>query len=81
MSDITMQRCDHCKKVAENCRATRGWIHFNKRVSIGRATGHYDKTAYESDYLQEVEDFCSIACLVGALDQKAREREDAKENS
>jgi hypothetical protein len=81
MGTVTMWKCDHCDKRVDNPYQHRGWISIGdpgKQVSVGRATGVFGKSAYESDYLSKVSDFCSIDCLVAALDKKAREREDQK---
>jgi len=80
MGDIRITGCDHCGKRVENPYAERGWLQIAARgieaVSISRSVGRMGPTSYETDYLRSVRDFCGIACLIAALDQKARERED-----
>jgi hypothetical protein len=87
MGELTMKTCDHCGKHVENPYAERGWIQFTSNasganlltpVNISRSTGVYGPSSYETDYLDRVRDFCGAACLVAALDKKAREREDEK---
>ena len=74
MGKITMTTCDHCRKMVENPFKERGWIQLGigvEKVSITRSTGVYGRSSYENDYLGAVTDFCSIACLVAALDGRA----------
>jgi len=83
MGQVTMWKCDHCGKVVENPCKERGWIQLSPsngthKVSVCRSTGVYNKSSYENDFLQNVSDFCSVVCLVAALDKKARARDDAK---
>lgn len=79
---VEMTRCDHCGKRVENPYAERGWIQLTydsvKPVSVSRSTGEYKNGCYQSDFLQRVVDFCSVTCLVAALDRKAQERADAE---
>lgn len=83
MSKVTMTKCDHCGKKVENPYEERGWLQLsadlnNRSISIARSVGRYNtKTgSFETDFVQSVTDFCGVACLVAALDKKARERED-----
>jgi len=76
--DVILSQCDHCKKKTENRCAERGWIYLGQPTSISRSVGRMGKLGYDTDFLSHVRDFCSITCLVAALDQKAREREDEK---
>jgi hypothetical protein len=89
MGQITMTTCDHCGRKVENPNEHRGWIslggteHILERVHISRATGVFAQgpgecSGFVSDYIDRASDFCGIACLVAALDKKAREREDKK---
>lgn len=76
--DVTMKACDGCGKKVENPYQHEGWIqltaHSVEPIEISRSTGRYGKSSYETDYLQRVRDFCSVDCLVRALDKKAAER-------
>jgi hypothetical protein len=82
MGQITMTTCDHCQTKVENPNEHRGWIslggteHILERVHIKRTTGVFNGSSFDSDYIDRASDFCSVACLVAALDKKARERED-----
>jgi len=84
MGQVTMTACDHCKRKVENPNEHRGWItlggtdHILEKVYVKRSTGTFGQNSFESDYVDRVTDFCSIECLVAALDKKAREREDKK---
>ena len=80
MGEVKMTACDHCGKRVDNPCAERGWITLNGNacspVSVSRYVGRMGPSCYESDYLRRVSDFCGVACLLAALDAKARERED-----
>ena len=77
MSKVSMDQCDGCKKVVENRFKEPGWISL-AATSISRSVGVFGQSAYETDYLRNVEDFCSIDCLVKALDQQAQARDSSK---
>lgn len=83
MAQVTMTKCDHCEKRVDNPYQHPGWIQLGASrgmgpVHLSRATGVYGASSYETDFVDGVSDFCSIDCLVAALDKKARERDTEK---
>lgn len=81
MSDVTQNRCDHCGKIVANRCEQKGWIHFYasaSSVSVSRSAGYYGQSAFVSDYLSNVTDFCGVECLVAALDAQIQKREVAR---
>jgi len=83
MGAVTMTQCDHCKKMVEKPYAERGWIQFNGgaadyAIAISRSHGIYGPSSYRTDFLERISDFCSIECLVAALDAKRDEAPGSK---
>jgi hypothetical protein len=83
MGYVTLTKCDHCGKRVERPCDERGWIQLDSSshpLSVTRMTGKMSPDGgFAVDLLENVIDFCGLACLAAALDRKARERED-KEN-
>lgn len=77
MSQINMYKCEGCGKVTENIYKEKGWIHLNAdgSKSISRSTGIFEKNGYVTDVLVNVQDFCSLKCLMETLEKRTAERE------
>ena len=74
MSDASISKCDGCGSTVMNSYEAPGWLAFSG--SITRSVGRYSKKGghFETAFIEKKVnklDFCSVECLVKALDQKA----------
>jgi hypothetical protein len=68
VASITKYRCDHCGKEVEDIFLENGWIRF--QGSVTRSWGRRKNGGTGdplTDYIGGSPEFCSVTCLVGAL--------------
>jgi len=68
VASITKYRCDHCGKEVEDIFLENGWIRF--QGSVTRAWGRRKNGGTGdplTDYIGGSPEFCSVQCLVAAL--------------
>ena len=67
MSQISVEVCDHCGKRVDDHSAEAGWIRIGNTISRSRGETNVNG-AWTKDLISGKPDFCSIECLVKALD-------------
>jgi hypothetical protein len=64
---VSIDVCDHCGDRTDNACSQAGWIHLHGNLARYRGIR---ETTWTSDFLTGQLDFCSIDCLVAALDAR-----------
>lgn len=78
MAIIDGNKCDGCGKMTFDCYEEIGWLHFDGAVAIARHAGRRHDRQAQSDYVQDVQDFCGLDCLVKTLDRERDKRTASK---
>lgn len=79
MARVEKFRCDHCGKEVEDPYLENGWLKFDGAISRSwgiRRRGR-DGDA-QTDYIGKSSEFCSVKCLVAALDKIREEKRGPK---
>lgn len=82
MATVTKYRCDFCKREEEDPHLVNGWITVQGSISRSwgvRARGREGDA--RADYLGGNPEFCSVECMVAALDAYRRMKRGPDPNS
>jgi hypothetical protein len=70
VASITKYRCDHCAKEVEDPYLENGWLRFQGHITRMWGTRkHGTQGDGKTDYIGGNSEFCSVRCLVAALDK------------
>lgn len=68
MGIVQMRQCENCEKTTDNRYREKGWINFDKSVSVSISKGEYENSSFQTFFRKDVEDFCSLSCFTNFME-------------